>query len=277
MRHGATGAIGAVIPLLRSNGEPIALVAPLAPAPFAPIAHLAPPDLSLRRRHPAPARDAAALRLREDRRRLRLQVRLLHHPDAARALPQPLTRIDRPRGGSARRRAASRSCCSSRRTRASTASTGRARRAGAAAPRPESRRRPRVDPDALPLSDHHRRRRAGGDGREREGLQVRRSAAAACLGRGAEADEAARHARVIREAARPDPDASARRQPAHHLHRRVSRGDRRRLRGARRASSRRSASTTSGVFTYSHEEGTSAFAPGRRRQREDESVDGGIA
>ena len=42
------------------------------------------PDLHLRRRHSAPARDAAALRLREDRRRLRLQVRVLHHPDAAR-------------------------------------------------------------------------------------------------------------------------------------------------------------------------------------------------
>ena len=33
--------------------------------------------------------DAEALRLREDRRRLRLQVRVLHHPEAARPLPQP--------------------------------------------------------------------------------------------------------------------------------------------------------------------------------------------
>ena len=38
---------------------------------------------------PRRARHAAALRVREDRRRLRLQVRLLHHPDAARPLPQP--------------------------------------------------------------------------------------------------------------------------------------------------------------------------------------------
>ena len=48
-----------------------------------------PADLSLRREHAAAARDAAALRLRQDRRRLRLQVRVLHHPDAARQLPQP--------------------------------------------------------------------------------------------------------------------------------------------------------------------------------------------
>ena len=50
---------------------------------------------------PRAARDAAALRLREDRRRLRLQVRLLHHPDAARPLPQPR----RPTRSSARRSA----------------------------------------------------------------------------------------------------------------------------------------------------------------------------
>ena len=42
------------------------------------------PDLHLRRRHAARPRDAAALRVREDRRGLRLQVRVLHHPDAAR-------------------------------------------------------------------------------------------------------------------------------------------------------------------------------------------------
>ena len=41
-------------------------------------------DLHLRRRHAAPPDDAAAFRVREDRRRLRLHVRVLHHPDAAR-------------------------------------------------------------------------------------------------------------------------------------------------------------------------------------------------
>ena len=62
-----------------------------------------PADLHLRRRHAAPARDAAALRLREDRRRLRLQVRVLHHPDAARRLSQPPGRLDRPRSAGAGR------------------------------------------------------------------------------------------------------------------------------------------------------------------------------
>ena len=52
--------------------------------PSAPSAQPPEPDqLHLRRRHAATPRDAEALRVREDRRRLRLQVRLLHHPDAA--------------------------------------------------------------------------------------------------------------------------------------------------------------------------------------------------
>ena len=42
------------------------------------------PHLPLRRRHAAAADDAAALRLHQDRRRLRLHLRVLHHPDAAR-------------------------------------------------------------------------------------------------------------------------------------------------------------------------------------------------
>ena len=81
------------------------------------------PDLPLRRRHAAPPDDAGALRLREDRRGLRLHLRVLHHPDAARQVPQPR----RPTRSCARRgrspTAASGSCCSSRRTRRSTAST----------------------------------------------------------------------------------------------------------------------------------------------------------
>ena len=81
-----------------------------------------PADLHLRRRHAAVSRDAEALRLRESRRGLRLQVRVLHHPDAARTLPQPAppTRSFAKRGRW--RPAASRSCCSSRRTPRSTAS-----------------------------------------------------------------------------------------------------------------------------------------------------------
>ena len=71
-----------------------------------------PPDLHLRRRHAAQARDAGTLRLREDRRRLRLQVRLLHHPENARPLSQPLrsNRSSQEAHGSSPRRA-SRSCC----------------------------------------------------------------------------------------------------------------------------------------------------------------------
>ena len=41
---------------------------------------------------PRAADDAAPLRLRQGRRRLRLHVRVLHHPDAARDVPQPRRR-----------------------------------------------------------------------------------------------------------------------------------------------------------------------------------------
>ena len=69
--------------------------------------------------------DAEALRLREDRRRLRLHLRVLHHPDAARrSTAAGPARRSSPRRGRWRR-AASRNCCSSRRTRRSTASTAR--------------------------------------------------------------------------------------------------------------------------------------------------------
>ncbi len=61
------------------------------------------PDLHLRRRHAAQARHAGTLRVREDRRRLRLQVRLLHHPEDARPLPQPADRLDRQGSAPARR------------------------------------------------------------------------------------------------------------------------------------------------------------------------------
>ena len=50
------------------------------------------PDLSLRRDDAAPADHAASLRLRQDRRRLRLHVRVLHHSDAARQVSGAATR-----------------------------------------------------------------------------------------------------------------------------------------------------------------------------------------
>ena len=81
------------------------------------------PYVSLRRRHAAPPRHAPPLRLRQGGRRLRLQVRLLHHPDAARPLPQPRRTTRWCRKRARWPSAASRNCCSSRRTRRSTATT----------------------------------------------------------------------------------------------------------------------------------------------------------
>jgi hypothetical protein len=52
-------------------------------------------DVPLRRVDAARHHHAEALRLREDRGRLRLHLRLLHHPDAARRVPQPHARVDR--------------------------------------------------------------------------------------------------------------------------------------------------------------------------------------
>ena len=66
--------------------------------------------------------DAEALRLRQGRRGLRLHVRVLHHPDAARHVSQPDGGLDRARGARRSPSAASASCCSSRRTRRSSAS-----------------------------------------------------------------------------------------------------------------------------------------------------------
>ncbi len=68
-------------------------------------------NLSLRRQYAAPADDAAPLRLREGRRGLRLHVRVLHHPDAARRVPQPRRRLDRRGGRTPWPRAACESCC----------------------------------------------------------------------------------------------------------------------------------------------------------------------
>ena len=131
-----------------------------------------------------------------------------------------------------------------------------------------ARRRPRVDPPALPLPDDDHRRRCSTRWRS-----ARRSASTStcrcstprtpCCKRmkrpGTRAD--------LRAAARPDPRPRARRHPPDDLHRRLPRRDR-----GRRSTSSRASSTTSrfdhvGVFTYSHEEGTAAFDAGRRRAR----------
>ena len=136
-------------------------------------------DLHLRRRHAAPAGDAPALRLPQDRRRLRLQVRVLHHPDAARhyrSRPADSILQRSPDAGGARRQGAAPHLAGHDLLRDRPP---RARRAGAAAARAERDRRPRMDSPALPLPDHDRRRDAGGHGRVREGLQVHRPAAAA--------------------------------------------------------------------------------------------------
>ena len=133
-------------------------------------------------------------------------MRLLHHPDAARRLPQP-ARATRSCGKRARwRRAASRSCCSSRRTRRFYGIDRHERGALARLLRElnaidglEWIRLLYLYPTTIDDDD------AGGDGRVRQGLQVHRPAAAARVERGAQADEAARHAADVRHAARPHP------------------------------------------------------------------------
>ena len=67
--------------------------------------------------------DPALARLREDQRGLRLHVLLLHHPDPARAAPQPGRRGHRGGGAGPRRARACARSCSWPRTRPATAST----------------------------------------------------------------------------------------------------------------------------------------------------------
>ena len=174
-------------------------------------------------------------------------MRLLHHPEAARPLPQPAGRVDRRRGARARR---------ARRQGTAADLAGhdvlrhrppRARRAGPAAARAERGRRHRVDPPALPLPDDDHRRDDRGDGRPATrsckyiDLPLQHASDAR-----PEADEAAGHARQLRAAARrASASALPERRAAHHVHRRLPRRDRGRLRRARARSSRRSSSTTS--------------------------------
>ena len=195
--------------------------------------------VSLRRRHAASSRHTWTLRVSEDRRRLRLQVRLLHHPEDARALPQPHARVDRPRGaraGRARREGTAAHLAGHDLLRRRSQGTRRAR---AAAARAQHRRRHRVDPAAVSLSDDDLRGRHRSDGRVRQGLQLHRPAAAARVRSGARADEAARDARQLRAAADEHPRAHPERHAPHHLHRRLPGRDRGRLRRAHRFRRRR--------------------------------------
>ncbi len=177
----------------------------------------------LRCGYAASSRDTGALRVRENRRRLRLQVRVLHHPDVAWPLPEPAGRVDRPGSPCAGREG---------RERAAPHLAGhdvlwhrppRTRRARPPAARARHDRWPRMDPPALSLSHDDRRRHARGNGRVRQGLQVHRPAAPARVQPRAEADEAARDEAALRHAARPHPRSRSRRRPADHVHRRASR------------------------------------------------------
>ena len=112
----------------------------------------------------------------------------------------------------------------------------------------------------------------------RQGLQVHRPAAAARVRPGAEAHEAARHTRQSYERLLDEhPRAHPGRRAAHHVHRRLPRRDRGR-------SSRSSMDFIAdvgfdhvGVFTYSHEEGTSALRSRRRRAGGDQGRPPGAA
>ena len=136
--------------------------------------------------------DAARHRLSQDRRRLRSSVHVLHHPGAARQLPQPQRGVD-----SATKRARLRRRRHERADpdRARHVDVGprprrparRPRRAAGAAARD---RRLRVDPPALPLSGHGRSRADRRDRALAESLQVHGHAAAARASRRAARDAA---------------------------------------------------------------------------------------
>ena len=95
--------VGAIAGLSQTGASPMTFFRGTQhPAPARSTLHPAPAlctqhssDLHLRRRHPTGLRDAKAIRLRQGRRGLRLQVRVLHHPDLARPLSQPFRRLDR--------------------------------------------------------------------------------------------------------------------------------------------------------------------------------------
>ena len=86
------GIVGAIAGASPAGGAPVTFFKRQEPV-SAPVAKQ-PADLPLRRRYAAPAGDAPALRLPEDRRRVRLQVFVLHHSDAPRNVSQPAGRVD---------------------------------------------------------------------------------------------------------------------------------------------------------------------------------------
>ena len=168
------------------------------------------PRLPLRRRHATLPHDAEALCLRQGRRRLRLHVRVLHHPDTAWLVPQPVGRLDRPRGPRARRAGGSRVAAHLPGHHVFRHRSGRAWRARTAPPRAERNRRAGLDPAALSLSDDHHRRCARGDGRVRQGVPIHRSSAPARFGRGPQTHEAPGQPADLRHAARAHPRPSTR-------------------------------------------------------------------
>ena len=83
-----------------------------------------------------------------------------------------------------------------------------------------------LDPPALPLPDDDHRRCPGGDGGVREGVPLRRPAAAARVRRRAEAHAPSGQSRDLRQAALADPRPRSRRHTSNDLHRRLPGRDR---------------------------------------------------
>ena len=126
---------------------------------------------------------------------LRLHVRVLHHPDAARQVSQPRRRLDRRRGRALAAGGVKELLLISQDTTFFGVDRGERGRARATAAPAQRRRRPCAGSGSLSLSDDDHRRRARRDGGVREGLQVHRPAAAARVGGRVAADAAARQPR----------------------------------------------------------------------------------
>ena len=87
-----------IVGALDGQPRPTRVPVPLLRGPVEAATQIAATEVPLRRRHAEAPYDCPASGLREGRGRLRLCVRVLHHSDAARRLPQPAGRLDR--GGS---------------------------------------------------------------------------------------------------------------------------------------------------------------------------------